>query len=98
MLAIGIDLHERAVSLALCEKKRGSHGAAHADIERKGDHHGAGLPGSQRCGIGGAVVHDEDVSVRAMLANLRDDVGDRPLLIPGRDRHEHALASHKGSR
>ena len=98
VLAIGIHLNERLIALAPCEEERSSHGAADAHIEGEGDHDGPRLSGKACRLIGGAVVYDEDVGIRAMLANLGNDTCDRSLLIPGGDRDEHALASHKGSR
>ena len=98
MLAISVDLNHRLIPLALGVKEGRAHSAANPDIEGKRHYGGPGLLRTQCCVVGRTIVHDEDVGVGAVLANLGDDVGDRTLLIPGRDRNEHALASHKGSR
>ena len=98
VLAIRIHLYERLVALAACEEERSSHGAADAHVEGERHHDSPSLSGKECRVIGGAIIHDEDVGIRPMLANLGNDTCDRPLLIPGGDRDEHALASHKGSR
>ena len=98
MLAISVDLNHRLIPLALGVKEGRAHRAANPDIEGERDHYGPGLLSTCGCVVGRTIVDDEDVGVGAVLANLGDDVGDGTLLIPGRDRNEHALASHKGSR
>ena len=98
MLAIGIHLDERLVPLAPREQEGRPHGATDAHVEGERHDDSPSLSGKECRLVGGAVIHDEDVGIGAVLADLGNDTCDRPLLIPGGDCDEHALASHKGSR
>ena len=90
VLAVGVDLGHCLIAVAPGEEERGAHGTPDSHVERQRHHRGARLGGQCGGGIGRAVVHHEDVRVGSVLTNLHDDVGYRPLLVPGRNGHQGA--------
>ena len=83
MLAVGIDLRGQVVAVALRVLVPGLHRAADAEVERVPEHGRPRPLGLLGRPVGGAVVDDEDVEVRALLVDRRHDPRDRLLLVVG---------------
>ena len=85
VLAVAVDLHRDVVAALGGVHVARLHGAADAEVVGVTEHLGAGRAGAVGGVVGGAVVDDDDVEVRCVLPQLRDDPGDRGGLVVRRD-------------
>ena len=90
MLAIGIDLHKRPIALASGVKESCSHRATDPNIEREGDNCGTSLSGPLCSVVDRAVIHNQDICLRLVLTDFRDDITDGALLVPRRYRYQRS--------
>ena len=100
VLAVGVEVGAEVVALAQRVEVAGLQRRAEALVERKRGDEDAALARPRRGRVGRAVVDDEDVGARQVLAHVGDHPGKRGLLIPGRDEDEspHAADSATPSR
>lgn len=97
MLAVRINLDDAGIPMSPCEEERGSHRAAHPNIERKTDDLGSGAARDFRSGICRSVVHDQYISIGTMLTNFGDHVRYRAFLIPRWNGYQITGSSHKST-
>jgi hypothetical protein len=90
VLPVRVELHHGREAVAVRVQEAGSHGAAHAEVERQPQHRHAGGLGDVRCGVRAAVVDHDDVRLGQAPAELRQRAGQAQLLVEGRHDDQHA--------
>ena len=73
MLAVGVDLDENLVAMAVGVTEPGAHGRADPEVERVTHHRRPGGEGPLGGGIGRTVIDDEDVGAE-FGSDRRNDV------------------------
>ena len=63
----------------------------HSRVERELDDDHTALAGAARRLVGRAVAHDDDRPVRAVARQLREESGQRGLLVPGEDERDDSF-------
>ena len=93
MLAVGVEVGAAVVALAQRVEVAGLQGRAEPLVEGQRGDQRAGLARPRGGRVGRAVVDDEQVGPGHVLADVADHLGDRGLLVPGRNEDE---SSHQG--
>ena len=94
MLTVCIYLDKGRIATPLGVQESRSHGPTNSHVEGEGDDCSARLGGLIGCEIRRAVIHHEDIGLRAMLLDLRNDIRDRLFLVPRRNRDQLSGCGH----
>jgi len=89
VLAVGVYLCHRSVAVSLAVEESRPHRATNPHIEGQGHHLGTSGSSAGCSEVGRAVVHDQNVYIGSVLLHLRDDIRDRPFLIPRGNGHQN---------
>jgi hypothetical protein len=88
MLSIGVDATAIGISMVERPAITGCNAGGQASIASQGEDVRAAFTGDVGRAVGRAVVDDEDIHVRQLIREIREDAGQVLLLVPGRNEHD----------